>query len=67
MWGRMFGLFRRPPSDDELKDAARRATERMRAELARQGISVEMATHRKIDDLEQELRRDYQETADVGS
>lgn len=57
----MLAVFRRKPTDAELKEAARRETERLKAELARQGIRVEMATHMTINSLAQELRRGYQE------
>lgn len=62
MW--MFERLRRPPTDEELKAAARRETDRLKAELARQGIRVEMATLRTIDDLEQQLRQTYQGRTD---
>lgn len=52
-------------SDDELKEAARRETDRLRAELTRQGIRVEMATQRTLDDLESQLRRGYTEARDA--
>lgn len=55
----MLKRIRHQPTDDELKAAARRETERLKAELARQGIRFEMATHRTISNLEEELRRAY--------
>jgi hypothetical protein len=42
--------------DDEVKAAALRETERLKAELERMDIRIEMATHRTIEELERELR-----------
>jgi hypothetical protein len=39
-----------------LKAAAMRETERLMAELERMDIRIEFATHRMIEELEQELR-----------
>lgn len=61
MWKWMLERLRHPPTDEELKAAARRETDRLKAELARQGIRFEMATHHTINNLEHELRRTYQE------
>lgn len=56
MWKRMLQRFRPELTDDALKQAARQETERLQAELARMEIRIEMATHRRIEDLERELR-----------
>lgn len=57
MWKRMLHRWFPEPSDDELKAAAHRETERLKAELERLDIRVELATHHTIERLEQELRR----------
>lgn len=49
--------------DDEVKAAAMRETERMTMELRRLGITVELATHRTIDELERDLRQSFHEAA----
>lgn len=61
MWERMLAQFRRKPTVDETKAAALRETERMTMELRRLGITVELATHRTIDELERDLRQSFYE------
>lgn len=58
---RMLRGWFKAPTDDELKAAARRRLALEQAELARQGIRVEMATERTIEEIERDLRRHYQE------
>lgn len=65
MWKRMLNQIRRPKTDDEAKVAARQETERMMMELRRLGITVELATHRRIDDLERELRESFRKHNDA--
>jgi hypothetical protein len=55
-WQRMIARWFPGPSDDELKAAARRETERLQAELERMDVRIELATHRSIQELERELR-----------
>lgn len=55
MWKRMLARFRPKPSDDELKAAAQRETQRLMAELERMNIRIELAMHREIKQLEHEL------------
>lgn len=57
MWRRMLHRWLLDPSDDELKAAAQRETERLRQELERLDVRVELATFRRVEELEQELRR----------
>lgn len=56
MWRRMLARLRPTRGDDEVKAAAVRETERLKAELERMDIRIEMATRRTIQELEQELR-----------
>jgi hypothetical protein len=55
-WMHMLQRLRPPRTDDDLKAAAMRETERLMAELERMDIRIEFATHRMIEELEQELR-----------
>jgi hypothetical protein len=57
MWKRMLARLRTPSPDDEIKEAAWRETERLKAELKRLDIRIELATHRSIEELEHELRQ----------
>lgn len=57
MWKRMLQRLRPAKSDDDLKIAAWRETERLKAELRRLDIRIELATHRTIEELEDELRK----------
>lgn len=57
MWKRMLAWLRPPRSDDEIKAAAWRETERLKAELKRLDIRIELATRRSIEELEHELRQ----------
>lgn len=56
MWKRMLRRWVPEPSDDELKAAAYREMERLKAELERMDVRVELATRRTIERLERELR-----------
>ena len=56
MWKRMLRRWMPEPSDEELKVAAYREIERLKAELERMDVRVELATHRTIERLERELR-----------
>lgn len=53
----MWSWLRPLQSDDEIKAAAWRETERLKAELMRLDIRIELATHRSIEELEDDLRQ----------
>lgn len=57
----MLQRFRPAPTDDALKAAAVAETARIKAELERMDIRIEMATHRTIAEMEQQLRQQPQE------
>lgn len=56
MWKQMLERFRPRRTDEDLKAAALRETERLKAQLEQYGIQVELATHYTIETLERELR-----------
>lgn len=56
MWKRMLQKLFPPHTDEPLKAAARRETDRLKAELMRMDIRIELTTRRAIEQLEQQLR-----------
>lgn len=52
----MLARFRPQRTDEDLKAAAQRETDRLKAQLEQYGIQVELATHYTIESLERELR-----------
>jgi hypothetical protein len=54
----MFQAWRRPLTDEELKEAARRETERIMAQVEQMGIQVELLAHQRLEELEAMLKAD---------
>jgi hypothetical protein len=54
----MFHAWRTPPTDEQLKAAARRESDRIWAQVSQMGIHVELLAQQRLEELEASLKQD---------